>query len=109
MTITPEDLPDELVEMAAEQHWLHWQGNSPSRTWAEIVEKLPGQAAFHRAVTRAAIAAFLNGALTTGEATMHVGEDHPSFRTWYINQAKSEPEWDNQFRVLILRLPEGGK
>jgi len=85
MTIRPEDLPDELVEKAA--------------AWANAHDEFD--------YTRAAIAAFLNGAIETEQAK--IGICRIDDDGWLAVDDSEKPKGYDAFDVLILRLPEGGK
>jgi hypothetical protein len=86
MTINPNDLPDELVKIAMES------AGATTMTYKEC---------------RAAIAAFLNGALITGKAReAKASKSYSSTKgeCWIASDA-----WEDDWPVLILRLPEGGR
>jgi hypothetical protein len=103
MTITPESLPDELVEKAAMAYCA-----DAGYTW--------GSHALHtdeiKNAIRAAIAAFLNGAVEKGVARQGFMEIFPDLN---LTDNFSWNAWDHEQKtdtfdtpVLILRLPEGG-
>jgi hypothetical protein len=86
MTINPESLPDELVEKAL-----------------DIFYSIPNQ----DDAIRAAIAAFLNGAAEVGLARKaKASKSYSSTKRecWIASDA-----WEDDWPVLILRLPEGEK